>query len=393
MNAETAYLFRHALVRDAAYELQMPSDRAALHEIAFRILEDAFRGCPPTPAPLAEHKAGALDPHPTDPVARELAYHARLAGEYWAESEMKERHLLYLRRAAEHCERNYHSVESIRCWEQLSNLLTDDANRGLALLRAARLCGQSGRMDDAERLFAIAQTLLHDAGDRRAELIALGGLANVYRSTARLHDAEATLLQVLAIHRELGNRKDEGSVLNNLANVYMDTDRKDLAEAAFQNALVIARETDNRPSEGFALGNLGVVYQDSGRHDEAERALTEALAIHREVKNRASEGVVLGNLAILYRHIDRLDDAKEQFEAALAIHREVSNRFFEAAHSGEYAMLLLASGQRESARKQWSHSTTMLGIMGADAIIDQQRSEMAQICERLDIEPLTKDAK
>ncbi len=27
-SAETAYLFRHALLRDAAYQLQMPGDRA-----------------------------------------------------------------------------------------------------------------------------------------------------------------------------------------------------------------------------------------------------------------------------------------------------------------------------------------------------------------------------
>ena len=39
MFAETAYLFRHAVVRDAAYGLQPPSERALLHGLALDILE------------------------------------------------------------------------------------------------------------------------------------------------------------------------------------------------------------------------------------------------------------------------------------------------------------------------------------------------------------------
>ena len=39
MHAELAYLFRHALMRDAAYHLQMPADRARLHGLAFAPIE------------------------------------------------------------------------------------------------------------------------------------------------------------------------------------------------------------------------------------------------------------------------------------------------------------------------------------------------------------------
>ncbi|MBI2923414.1 MAG: hypothetical protein HYY18_20340, partial [Planctomycetes bacterium] len=38
-SAELAYVFRHALVRDAAYHLQMPGDRARLHGLAFALIE------------------------------------------------------------------------------------------------------------------------------------------------------------------------------------------------------------------------------------------------------------------------------------------------------------------------------------------------------------------
>lgn len=84
MNAESAYLFRHALLRDAAYQLQLPSDRARLHGLAFAILEDLAGGIRPValgPPP------SQLEPHPTDPFAEELAAHARISGIHAREAE------------------------------------------------------------------------------------------------------------------------------------------------------------------------------------------------------------------------------------------------------------------------------------------------------------------
>ena len=42
MDAETAYLFRHALLRDAAYQLQLPGERARLHALALASIEQTL---------------------------------------------------------------------------------------------------------------------------------------------------------------------------------------------------------------------------------------------------------------------------------------------------------------------------------------------------------------
>ena len=52
MHAEDTYLFRHALLRDAAHQMQMPGDRAKLHELAFYLIEEAFGGRAPEPPPV-----------------------------------------------------------------------------------------------------------------------------------------------------------------------------------------------------------------------------------------------------------------------------------------------------------------------------------------------------
>ncbi len=40
MNAERVYLFRHAVLRDAAYQLQLPGDRMRLHALALGAIEE-----------------------------------------------------------------------------------------------------------------------------------------------------------------------------------------------------------------------------------------------------------------------------------------------------------------------------------------------------------------
>ena len=67
MLAESAYLFRHALLRDAAYQLQLPGDRARLHGIAFELIEALSGGRPPGLSPL-DSEARAVPPHRCDEV-------------------------------------------------------------------------------------------------------------------------------------------------------------------------------------------------------------------------------------------------------------------------------------------------------------------------------------
>jgi hypothetical protein len=48
-SAESAYLFRHALLRDGSYQLQLPGERARLHAFAFEVIEASLGGRPPPP--------------------------------------------------------------------------------------------------------------------------------------------------------------------------------------------------------------------------------------------------------------------------------------------------------------------------------------------------------
>ncbi|MCA8944721.1 MAG: hypothetical protein KDB29_00690, partial [Planctomycetes bacterium] len=115
--AEQAYLFRHAMLREAAYELHLPSTRSALHGLALNLIEEHFGGRPPDflLAPARESKP---DPHPLDAFAAEMAAHAAAAS--------NPVEALYLKRAAYTAENDFRYSEAIGLWRKLRELKTTD---------------------------------------------------------------------------------------------------------------------------------------------------------------------------------------------------------------------------------------------------------------------------
>lgn len=389
--AETVYLFRLPVLRDAAYQLQVPSDRARLHRMALEIMETMFDGPPPEPA---RDSWGDLsyEPHPIDPVSADLAEHAHGIRQWEADKDgsLLARETLYLRRAAEYAEARFDNEDALRLWQRHATVameeqpedgpettaekqarldpldkrraggfITGRAMAAESIRRAGVVLSNSGRAFEAEPLFVRAGTMAAGASNRRTEGAARSGLAGMYYMTGRPDEAERSYEQALEIHREAGNRHFEAVALGNLANLYWGTGRMDRAERTHRQALTIHREVGSRRGEGIALGGLASVYRETGRLEKAERTHNEALAIHRQVGNRQFEAVVLANLATVYQKTERMAQAAQTHEQALTIHRQVGNRRGVAIVLGNLANLYAETGRAEEAELSYLQALTM----------------------------------
>ncbi|NUN48270.1 MAG: tetratricopeptide repeat protein [Candidatus Brocadiae bacterium] len=371
MNAESIYVFRHALLRDAAYQLQLPGDRSRLHALALAAIEEVCGGRPPEPPPLSSPEPAAWVPHPTDAFAEALAQHARLAQSCGAGDPPSTRNAslqnargIYLRRAARIANREHrhnarlnalqeaasflrgaekaqalaYAAESARlagCMDTAESLLLEALAvsresgsprvEGLALTRLALVLEETGRTEPAERRYEEALLIHRKSGDRRSEAVTLGNRAELYRNTGRMDQAERGFEEALAIHRKLRNRGSEGVVIGSLAVLHARTGRFALAERGYRRALEIHREVGNRRSEGRMLGNLSTLLKTGGRLEQAEQTLLQSLVLLREVGDRRAEGIALGNLANIRMDTHRIPEAALGYEQAMAIHRELGD--------------------------------------------------------------------
>jgi tetratricopeptide (TPR) repeat protein len=322
------YFFRHAILRDAAYQLHLPGDRGRLHGLAVEVIESLCGGRPPE-APIYEEESGrGLAPHPTDPFACELAEHAALAasgltGRDRAASQSV--HETYLRRGAEDAERRFRIDNALNCWRQLSGLLRGGA-AGEGNLRAGRVAYRAGRMHLAEQLYNRAVSLLRRCRHENLGK-ALSELAGVYKDTGRPGLAKTTLDRVRKIQERSGGGAKSGTLSLNEGLLLMDRGQPKDAARRLGQAVAAFREAHDRRKEGMALSYLAHALGDQGRVDDSRRVFHLALRIHRCANDRRYIGITIGNLAnpvaricdVLMRRAARFrpDNAGELYACAI----------------------------------------------------------------------------
>lgn len=425
MHAEQAYLFRHTLLRDAAYQLQLPADRARLHALALEVME------------------GVLTPAALDACAEELAQHAARAQFDAPSASLQARELGYLKRAAEHARARYRNDDFIRlfdavadhaacpraeraearrqCGEMavalgrvlLANQRLDEALalaaecgaelRGDVLITQAILHRAQGRMEQARVALSEATSIFEAMKNRRRLGQALGNLANIelacgnhgraeehysralalleeegheglanmqlanlallFQETGRFAEAEARYKQALETLVRRGDRRREAPILGNFGTLCQKMGRLDEAERTFVRAIEISREVGNRRVEGVNLTMLGGLEREQGRVEQARRMHEQALAIHRETGNRVYEGVALGCLAEIAAETDA-PEACRLFEQAVAIHRATNNRRSLGSDLAKFATLLMRQGEGAQAQQVWSEAEAVLRAVG-----------------------------
>src|SRR5690606_23499505 len=167
--------------------------------LALELIEALNGGRAPGPQ---RNEGGELRcvPHASDPFAKELAMHARLAR---ADETGTGLECLYLRRAAEHAERQFHNDEALRLWQELTVLLPADS-RTEPLRRAGLVAHQAGRHADADACLTRALAGARAGGQAREIATTLSNFGVHLEQTGQPGKARECFEEALAIWRREG---------------------------------------------------------------------------------------------------------------------------------------------------------------------------------------------
>lgn len=424
--AEGVYLFAHAILRDAAYEIQLPGDRARLHELAVLGIERLYGGRPPESSPEEAVDSSRFKAHRTDPVAEILAHHAFLAIDSPDCSLPLSACVTYLLRAAEVAERRFRNEKAALLWERVSSL-----DKGIigatATFRAARALTRSGRPVLAEQMAVDSIRAFNESGAFSSEIRAWITLSSIYENTGRMEEAESALNRALDPARQSRDERLESWARSKLAQVMMYTGRSDEALVLLQRAervqrrigelagltttltvraliltdqgessaaercnievLRISRQLGDKTGESIALHNLAVLKDAADDTADAEQLYEQALRIHRAQHNRRHEGMTLGNLGLLRLRQRRYSECEELLREAIEISREFDNRRFEGIHLCVFALLLTATGEFCQAREVWQSGAEILRKLQDTAELEKQTANMHAWCEWAECPP------
>lgn len=321
--------FRHALLREAAYEGLPYKRRRELHSSVGRVIERRAGSD-------AEGQADALSLHFSRAQAWDKTWrYARLAGAQAEQMFAPGEVALHLERAVEAARflPEVLAAEVAAVWRELGDARlwlgyyrqADDAYRQAASMVAedpvawATYTEKRARVvGEYERRYRSSIRLLHSALARLQGRIAkeadavkaqlLAREAEIRTRQGRFDDALSLCRQAIACGQRVGE-------LRAIARAYMTTDEAlillgRIDEAGhFRLALEIFEELGDRPAIGAALRNLGAVAYFEGRWDDAVGLFRRGADVALSSGDIA--GVAIGDMNIgeIYANQGRLDEA------------------------------------------------------------------------------------
>ncbi|UCG22953.1 MAG: AAA family ATPase, partial [Chloroflexota bacterium] len=337
---EIRYLFKHALLRDAAYRMQLRSRRQSLHGLALEAMESLHED--------------DLEPH-----YGQLAYHAEQAL-------MADNARRYLELAGNIARDAFQNSMAIDYYTRALKLTPDVELEGRFRLVSARmklhhrLGARSNHVQDLNEMADLAGQM-EDVGKQvkvqierawmfwwtadYAKALTVSQEASSMATAAGMHDLAAQADNVstwamiqreayvnaqrlaekgLVSARRSGDRLLESNALYSLAFIYRAEGDYFAALEAAEQALAVDQQADDQYGQGTALGNLGVANMSLGNYAGAKDCFVRALAIHREAGSKARTGSELVNLSWNAQTLGEWESAIVYGEEGIAILRAVN---------------------------------------------------------------------
>jgi len=358
---ELEYLFRHALVQDAAYSSLVKQDRKQLHLAVGEALERVY-----------PDRLGELAP---------------LLGQHFDQAGDGERALKYYTLAGDHAARQYANVEAATHYGralELAKLETAVPRNELIRLYLSRgnTLRLGSRFDEALANYAEMEQLARERGDRGMALAALIERATVYSTPTPAHDAalgEQLSQQTLVLARELGDRQAEAKSLWNLVLVHTFDGEPQQAIAYGAQSLAIARELGLREQLAFTLNDIASSYALGGQPGRALVTLQEASELWRELGNLPMLADSRSTSALYLFYAGRLVEAVAAAEEGLRISRSIDNLWGQAFGYGMLGYPCFELGQMGRAIEAWEESIRLGEPSGLMVTMVYIRADLAWV--------------
>jgi len=327
-----AYLFKHALVRDTAYESLLRSNRQGIHARIAQVLE-----------------TGQADGAQAEPEL--IAFHH-------TEAQQNDRAVYYWNRAGERAVGRAAHAEAINHFSNALKLVSklpkgvDRARKGvqlrLALADSMRIVD---RIDDAFAVLDQAQTMAsqNDLKLERAKVHELrGNLFFPLGDTERCLE-EHELSRKFA--RDAGSAEQEARALGGLGDAYYLSGRMITAHDLFDRCVNLCQQHGYTDIEVAYLPMRALTYHYSNDHENAWRDSRNAVKLATKIAQHRAEMTAITTVGwFLYEQGDYAG-AKEYFEQGRRLVNRLGARRFEPYNLMFLAEIESREGNRDNAMR------------------------------------------
>lgn len=285
------YLFKHILICQSAYDMQLKDRLRKTHDIAGTVIENLLK----------------QDENLHKDYYTELAYH-------FSKAENKRKAAQYLERSADYLKENYKNMPALEQYLKLLDITKDKEKIITVKQKIAQIYQLLGSWQTALKYYNETIELALQINNSQM-------LAESYKLSAYLkscmgdyHNAEKLLLTAIRLYREIGDKKGEGTSLGFLAINFIYRDLNDEAYKCLMNVLKISKETGNDLLASSTYLNLGIVSKTRSRYKKAIRYYEQCRKLSCKTGDKAGQRNAIGNLATIYRFYGHFQKSLELYQ-------------------------------------------------------------------------------
>ncbi len=358
---ELRYIFRHSLLREAAYSMQLRTRLKQLHQLIAEAIERLY--------------SDRLEERYFD-----LAFHFEQAGVFDKTCE-------YLRKAADYARRNYQNQLALEYYEKLLKKLgtQDDSERQIRThLQKGKVLELIGQWDECEQAYSKAlrlakktrdALLLGQCNNNLGRLLVLkgdytnaathlqaavqlfesiedaNGIAKVYGNIGNLHfrqgdyeKAKSYFIQSINISQESGE-VPSSQIVASLGLTYMNQGDYDEAIRCQQTQLELAKRSNDKQGVADLYTKLGIVFFEKGDYNAALESYQKGLELSEELGNKQLTSIAIGGIGSVYERKGDYARAMKHFEKDLELCEEIGDKQGTAIALGLIGELLSFKGE------------------------------------------------
>jgi|GEM_PF-3240252 len=367
--SQTTYAFRHSLLRDAAYSMQLRSNLAKAHEKAAATIEKLFHG--------------------SEACYTDLAYHYEKAGKKGKSAE-------YLNKLLDLSRSNYNLRGYLAYSDRLLRILDSSGEKALPdvlseMHSRISVLTTLSMWDEAIELTDAAEIIADKLKNRKSAGMAIASRAWLTLRRGQLDQAEILVEKAMKIFVSIGDMEGYLRVLGHKGAIFFSKSEFDQAESIFKEKLKLLENTYLPGEKLKCLTNLGCVYKDTGDNQKAEQCFNSALDLATELSSLETMATVLGNRGVLYRNLGRYSEAACDYQRAIEIAENTGDRRALSTQLGGLALIEYDLGHYAEARELYSRqlliSTDLnftMGIAEAHGYLAACLDEMGEALEALE---------
>ena len=324
---ELRYIFKHSLLRETVYDMQLRARLRELHANIGEAIEKLYSNN------LPEHY-------------QELAFH-------YEQAENSEKSELYFSLAADYSRDNFQNADAILYYDKLVKLLKEQRpyseKQVKVLLKLGTMQQLIGNWDEAEESLQDGLSQAHRINNRHQIARANYLLGRLRLLKGDYTDAQIYLETSISTFQYASSQEGIEEVYGEMGTLKFRQGEYDAAQTYLQRAIQLGRKSERGRIAPQYVATLGLSYMNRGEYATGIRYIQRELEVCRAVEDKQGQATLLINMGIVYFESGDIEKAGQCYEEGLRMSEDLGNKLLITIAKGSLGRVRQATGNYQQA--------------------------------------------